>query len=88
VSIFDKAKEMAEELVDKVKDKLDGDREETEAAAPETGATPSESSSETPSKDSPKTIPHDGAVTPADVAETVSDPDLQHPGPPSDEQDR
>ena len=83
MSIFDKAKQKAEELVDMVKDKLDsGDKN---PGAPD-GA---DSSVGTPAPDTdagdiPHTAPSPDAVTPADVAESVSDPDLPHPEPPAE----
>jgi hypothetical protein len=71
VSIFDKAKEKAEQLAGKVKDKLDRD----DTGRPE------------PVAEDTRTIPDGGAVTPADVAESVGNPDLPHPEQPTDEPD-
>jgi hypothetical protein len=71
VSIFDKAKGMAGRLADKVKGKLDRD----------------DSGKPAPAAEDTSTIPDGGAITPADVAESVSNPDLAHPEQPTDEPD-
>jgi hypothetical protein len=70
--VVGKAKELAGEVVGKVQRRLGGGSDDTDAVA-------DPASSEVSDSDKPKTIPSDGAVTPADVAETVSDPDLPHP---------
>jgi hypothetical protein len=81
MSIFDQAKEKAEELVEKVKDKFGGDDTDTDTDTDteQAAAAPPDTSNDAPDTDTPRTIPSDGAVTPADIAEKVIDPDLPHP---------
>jgi hypothetical protein len=71
MSIVDRAKTMAAQLVDKLKGSGSGQQRTTPGA--------------TGGRTTPTTTPSSGAVTPADVAESVSDPDLPHPEPPADE---
>jgi hypothetical protein len=75
MSIFDKARETA----DKAKEKAEELVEKVKSRRDHDESAPASSDAET------RTIPRDGAVTPADVAESVSDPDLPHPEPPTDE---
>jgi hypothetical protein len=80
MSILDKAKETAQGLVGTVKDRLGG-------ASTEADSVPSQAIDEAPENDKPSTIPSDGAVTPADVAQTVNDPELAHPEPNTEQQE-
>ncbi len=78
MSIFDTAKSLVENVVGKAGDLVHALKHRIAGGG-------DEEHSDTSAQDRPKgdsTIPSDGAVTPADVAEAVSDPDLPHPEPP------
>ena len=70
--VVGKAKGLAGGVVGKVQQRRGGGNDDSDSVA-------GPASTEVSATEKPKTIPSDGAVTPADVAETVSDPDLPHP---------